>query len=538
MTIETDVLIVGAGPVGLLLATELARDGVAVRVVDRMRERSYFCKALGVTARTLEIFEDIGIVQDAIDAGVWLTGFAVFDHDKRVQAVDLPKERLPYGALSLPQFATERLLEQALRRHGVAVDYGWTFTGCTSASDGVVARAEDADGNVREFHCGWLVGCDGAHSKVRSGLRLDFAGDKYPQTFVLADVEVGWDLPRGGAYRFLHSRDEQAPPLVAIPIHGSVSRYRLSTILVNDAAGTDDREAAPDLARIKAILTPLLPPGTQLRDMRWSSVYRVSHRIVPTYGGGRVFIAGDAAHIHPPVGGQGMNTGLQDAHNLAWKLTLAARGLAASTLLASYSDERHPVGLDVVAETSRSMNEVLAQKSPQPGMRETQLLVGYRDSTIVSGDAPTDSAPLAPGDRAPDATDLTQPFVAHPRRLRERIGGGCHLLVGYVGANGQGLDTVVAMHGVLRSSLDDLARTLVIAPPDALLTPQEDVPVCTDASRSFATAYGATPGSAWLIRPDGHIGWWSATPSVDALQGYLRGIVREPHPGATGAGVR
>ena len=259
--ITTDVLVVGAGPVGLLLAAELARDGVEVTVLDRIQERSYFCRALGVTARTLEVFEDLGIAQDAIDAGVWLTGIAVFDNGKAVQTWDTPAEALPYGALSLPQFETERLLEQALRRHGKTVDYGWTLTGFTVTPDRVVAHAEDTAGNVREFQCRWLVGCDGAHSKIRSELGLSFAGAKYPQTFVLADVEVDWDLSRGRVYRFNHSGAAKAQPLAAVPIHGSLSRYRLSTVMADeaDAKTTVDRETSPDLERIKAIMQPLLP---------------------------------------------------------------------------------------------------------------------------------------------------------------------------------------------------------------------------------------------------------------------------------------
>ena len=237
------------------------------------------------------------------------------------------------------------MLEQALRRHGKTVDYGWTLTGLSQTPAGVVARADNAEGQSREIRCRWLVGCDGAHSKVRSELGLEFSGAKYPQTFVLADVEIDWDLARGMAYRFNHSGTMASQSLAAIPIHGSASRYRLSTVMPDSAVANaaDDNGAAPDLERVKTIMLPLLPPGTALRSLRWSSVYRVSHRIVPRYGIDRVFVAGDAAHIHPPVGGQGMNTGLQDAHNLAWKLALAARGLAAPTLLDSYSAERRPL---------------------------------------------------------------------------------------------------------------------------------------------------------------------------------------------------
>ena len=204
-----------------------------------MGERSYFCKALGVTARTLEIFEDIGVVQDAIDAGVWITGATVFDNGVQAKTVAIPSAGLPYGALSLPQYETERLLERALARHGRAVAYGLALTDCAPGPDGVVAHAEDAAGNRREFRCRWLVGCDGAHSKVRAALGLAFDGDKYPQTFVLADVDVDWNLPRGNAYRFLHSADATLQPLVAIPIHGSVSRYRLSSIMPEPPAGAD-----------------------------------------------------------------------------------------------------------------------------------------------------------------------------------------------------------------------------------------------------------------------------------------------------------
>jgi 2-polyprenyl-6-methoxyphenol hydroxylase-like FAD-dependent oxidoreductase len=165
--------------------------------------------------------------------------------------------------------------------------------------------------------------------------------------------------------------------LAAVPIRGSAHRYRLSVVVPEERAVALANTPSPDFDTMRALLQPALPDGTQLSSMRWSSVYRVSHRIVPAYARGRVFIAGDAAHIHPPVGGQGMNTGLQDAHNLAWKLTLAVKGLAQPELLESYSEERHPVGVDVVQSTSAALNAVLAREVATPAMRETQLLVTY-----------------------------------------------------------------------------------------------------------------------------------------------------------------
>jgi 2-polyprenyl-6-methoxyphenol hydroxylase-like FAD-dependent oxidoreductase len=203
MKTTTDVLIAGAGPVGLLLATELLRDGVDVLLIDRLRTRSFFCKALGVTPRTLEIFDDIGIAQDAIDSGVWLQGVSAFNDGVPGPSMDVPTG-LPFGNLSLAQFHTERLLEACLHRCGGSVSYGHTLTGFEAKPDGVRAQVQAPDGQTRSVDGRWLVGCDGAHSKVRATLGLDFAGGQYPQTFILADLEVDWDLPRGRMYWVQH----------------------------------------------------------------------------------------------------------------------------------------------------------------------------------------------------------------------------------------------------------------------------------------------------------------------------------------------
>ncbi|MFD2032369.1 FAD-dependent monooxygenase [Ancylobacter dichloromethanicus] len=222
----------------------------------------------------------------------------------------------------------------------------------------------------------------GGRSAVRSGLELSLEGGQFPQTFVLADLEIDWNLPRGRFYRFNLSAGGERPAttLVAVPVAGSVRRYRLSTVLPDALlhTGEGERPTPPSFDEICAFMTPLLPEGTRLDTMHWSSVYRVNHLIVSSYAKGRGFLAGDAAHMHPPVGGQGLNTGLQDAYNLAWKLALAQRGRASAGLLESYSSERRAVGLDLVENTSRALNETLAQRSPLPGMRETQLLVTYR----------------------------------------------------------------------------------------------------------------------------------------------------------------
>jgi 2-polyprenyl-6-methoxyphenol hydroxylase-like FAD-dependent oxidoreductase len=537
MMTTTDVLIAGAGPVGLLLAAELSRDGVGVLLIDRMLERTFFCKALGVTPRTLEIFDSLGIAHDAIDAGIWMHGVSSFNDGVPGVKMEVPTD-LPFGSLSLAQFETERLLENCLHQHGGKVCYGSVLTGFDATADEVRVTVEGPGSGQRTVDCRWLVGCDGAHSRVRSIMGLNFEGDRYPQTFVLADLEVDWDLPRGWLYRFNRAGTAEygSTSLVAIPVHGSGRRYRLSTIVPEstphpkDVAGGDGMP--PNIEEVTSLMSPLLPSGTVLSSLHWSSVYRVSHRIVPTYSQGRVFLAGDAAHLHPPVGGQGMNTGLQDAHNLAWKLALASRKLDAPGLLDSYSAERHPVGQDVVQNTSRALNDVLAQRVQLPGMRETQLLISYRNSPIVKDERPDAAARLfAAGDRVPDVGQLRRSFVDKPFRLYERLKAGRHILIGFISDDKVGAETLAKMLSLLRAVMSDAASGFAVMPTGCMAAEREYFPVVIDAGGEFAAAFSAEPGMAWLVRPDGYIGWCSASPSIESLQTFLKLIVQNSGTG-------
>ena len=527
----TDVLIAGAGPVGLMLAAELRRDGVKVRVIDAHDERTFFVKALGVTARTLEIFDDLGIARDAIDAGVWLTAAETFQDGAPAFSTPIPREGLPYGALSLAQFKTERILEAALARNGGHVKYGATLIDFTESADAIDACIQDACGESRTVRCRWLVGCDGARSTVRHHLNMPFEGDQFPQTFMLADLDIDWDLPRGRMYRFNVTGDGGAgsTTLAALPVRGSARRYRLSMVLLADDAARHTPNSTPDFAEVERIMLPILPKGTRLSSMRWSSVYRVSHRIAQHYARGRVLLAGDAAHIHPPVGGQGMNTGLQDAHNLAWKLALAARGVASAALLDSYEAERRPVGLDVVESTSRAMNTVLAHGEIRPAMRETQLLVGYRGSPIVADECADIASELpAPGDRVPQVGGLVQAFVGHAQRLQDHLGRGRHTLVGYIDDDTDG-SRVAAFDAAVdawRAALGTASNALLIVSPDVGSAPsfepaREAYRALSDRGGEFTRAFGAKNGMAWVVRPDGHIGFRSATCSSDALLAWL-----------------
>jgi 2-polyprenyl-6-methoxyphenol hydroxylase-like FAD-dependent oxidoreductase len=543
MQTSLEVLIVGAGPVGLLLASELQRQRVDHLVIERQPGRAYFCKALGVTPRTLEIFDDLNALEDAIDAGTWLTGVITFTNGAQTatQVMDRLPNGLPYGFLTLPQYETERILEATLRQHGGAVKYGVALDSFTERPDGVEARLIDLSGTTHSVSCRWLVACDGAHSRVRKQLGLPFEGGRYSSTYMLGDVEVSWDLPRGPSYRFNNVVEGQViNTVVAVPIPGFSQRYRLSTAMpepktpegINGDSGSEAAEA-PTLERLRDVMTPMLPAGARLSNLRWSSAYRISHRIVPRYSVGRVLLAGDAAHIHPPIGGQGMNTGLQDAHNLAWKLVLAARGRASSSLLESYSAERQPVGRDVVEHTDRAMQDARANRPlfQNPAQRESQLFIRYRESRLVRDDVSdqaasgdVDALPQA-GDRAPDADGLSRPFMAHRIRLRDRLGCGRHVLLAFAAAETAAVDMVAAadLLDVLRRRLgDDLVTGTVIAAPDAPSSIGfERMARLFDTDGAFRRAYGARGGIVWLIRPDGHIGWRSDRPDRTRLDNYL-----------------
>ena len=521
MRSSTDVLVVGAGPVGLLLACELQRQGVDYVLIERSAQRSYFCKALGVTPRTLELFEALGVAEEAIDCGVWLTGWTNFENGVEIGEHDYNWDGLAYGFLALPQYDTERILETCLNRHGGSVSRGLHLIEFAEDGGRIRARVGDAGGTIYPVECGWLAGCDGARSAVRKGLKLEFEGDKYPIGFALGDVELDWDKPRGRAYRFVQTVEgEMRNGMVAVPVRGSARRYRLSMgsperraeELLGDVGA--EANTPPSLEELAAIAAPMLPPDTHLSNLQWSSFYRISHRIVPQYSVGNVFLAGDAAHIHPPIGGLGMNTGLQDAHNLSWKLALVAHGVVGPKLLESYSEERHPVGLDVVGETSRAMDEAVRTgwQRRSGGDHESQLFIHYRSSGWVQDDVPADQhkseAPVA-GDRAPDAFGLGRPFVAHRSRLRERLERGNHVLVGYLSGNNTESDQrgLADLLGVTHRRLDRSCSGMVVLDPNAHFVDCELIPVVLDHDGSFQQIYVARSGMVWLIRPDGHIAW-------------------------------
>ena len=259
--------------------------------------------------------------------------------------------------------------------------------------------------------------------------------------------------------------------------------------------------------------------------MRWSSVFRISHRIVDAYGKGRVFVAGDAAHIHPPTGAQGMNTGIQDAHNLAWKLALALAGHAAPGLLDSYDAERRPVGEEVVGRTVRSAREGIGADSTDVGYvirREAQLLIDYAGSPIVAGAAgPATSGPVGAGARAPDATGLTRDAVTGPLRLFSLLGRREHTTLLYAPAGPVDVAAFERAADAAIKTAHGQMDVYLIAAPGADIG-ATSLPVIFDTGGDFAMAYAPAGPSAYVVRPDGYLGYAGSGVDDDALMTHLR----------------
>ncbi|NUL04356.1 FAD-dependent monooxygenase [Streptomyces lunaelactis] len=539
----SDVLVAGAGPVGLTAAAELRRRGVACRIVDRLPARLPFAKAVGIQPRTLEIWDRMGLVRAALDAAVPMRGQLIYVNGAEQARLDLvlPPE-VPYGFAALPQYETERILEEFLARFGTRIERGTELLSFTQDAHGVTSRLLSSSGAEEEVRSRFLVGCDGAHSIVRKTLGLTFEGGAFPEEYMLADVEVDWDLPPGYGVRAMHHDAEGAVDdvLVCIPLPGP-GRYRMSMLVppeLSTARRTEGADQdgvahgleggrAPALPHIQAVLDRLSPQPTTASAMRWSSVFRISHRLVDRYADGRVFVAGDAAHIHPPTGAQGMNTGIQDAYNLAWKLALAAGGSAHPQLLASYDAERRPIGEEVVGRTVRHAAEGIQADPTDPAtlmLREAQLLVGYRGSPIVGRPHPDgDGAGPQPGDRAPDCGGLTGEIAAYPLRLYDLLRDRGHVLLLYGnGPPGNGLDELAAAARELSHGQTEPCVVLAEGAP----ANGTRLPVYRDGRGEFARAYGAQDPTGFVVRPDGYLGTRLCPPTTQELAAHLACVFR------------
>ncbi|MFI6263204.1 FAD-dependent monooxygenase [Micromonospora sp. NPDC051006] len=514
-----EVLVVGAGPTGLALAGQLASFGVQVRLVDRALDRVHESRALAIQPRTLEVLAGLGVTDELVASGNRAVRLCLHAgrREREVPLFDLGlhDSMYPY-LLFLSQAETERVLAERSAAMGVSVQRGVELVGLEQSTDNVVASLRYQDGHEEQVSARYVVGCDGAHSTVRQLAGIEFEGASYPQTFVLADLEAD-GVAEGAAHAFLSAHGM----LFLFPL-GHPATWRL--LAMRPPTNLPAADAPLTLDEVQHLADTYTGATVRLRDPVWMTNFRLHHRAATRYRKGRLFLAGDAAHIHSPAGAQGMNTGIQDAVNLGWKLAQALRSRVAPTLLDTYETERAPVGRLVLRFTDRAFT-VATSTSPAIRFARThiapalipavlgpktvrrrafrtmsQLAINYRQSLLSLNGSRTRGVGPRAGDRLPDAR-LPDGGTLHQLTATP----GWHLLLcGPAPAWDTG--TVAALN-------QKIAGWLTVH----RLTGTGDA--VSLALRRLGLASGAT--GQYLIRPDGHIGYRSDGTNLTGLIAYL-----------------
>ena len=350
---KTQVLIAGAGPTGLMMACQLQRWGIDFIIIDDKDAVTDKSKALAVQARSLEIFRQMGIADVAVKRGTQAKALNLVVKDKaraRIPFGNIGEGLSPYPyILMLEQSDNEALLNEDLEAHGGKVLWKHEFINFTEEGGGINATVKNSEGANITIQARYMVGADGAKSPVRHLLSLPFTGGTYEHVFFVADTKVNWKLPPDELYIIFSLKTFSA----FFPMSGE-SRFRLVGTMPEKF--TDDGSVT--FADIEDTVRSQMDIPITFSDTSWFSIYRVHHRVAGTFRKGNVFLAGDAAHVHSPVGAQGMNTGLQDAYNLAWKMAWALKGIAGENLLDTYHEERHKIATILVQTTDRLFSVV------------------------------------------------------------------------------------------------------------------------------------------------------------------------------------
>jgi 6-methylpretetramide 4-monooxygenase / 4-hydroxy-6-methylpretetramide 12a-monooxygenase len=496
--VHPEVLVVGAGPVGLLAAYALLRQGVRVRVVDAKNGPAVTSRAIATHPRTLEVYDQLGLAGRMLERGRRISAFTLYHNGTRLARLDADYAKMPTAypfTLCIDQVHTEEVLRDAVAEAGVAVEWGVRLVSFDQDDSGVRAVLEHPDGRAEPIVVPWLIGCDGGHSTVRKHLGLALVGESV-DTWLIADAQVRTDLPRNSIY-WVRSG---TLTMMMVPM-SAPGAWRLL-----DTSWTDP-DASPDevARRFTEKLSAGLGRKIAVADPTWSSVFTFQQRMVTGMRVDRCLLAGDAAHVHSPASGQGMNTGLQEAHNLAWKVAMVQRGQAGADLLDSYSAERVPVGRALLSST-KTATFLVQLKNAAAGLAlpvvfgvvraipririaiqrkvlggVSGLRLAYPDSPLtVTGAGPGASRGPAPGERV---TATAVPGNSAERAaLTERLRvPGWILLV-------RGSDT-----GALPSP-----SWLEVCPVGAR-------PGLPDPDGELTSALGLDPGSWILVRPDGYV---------------------------------
>lgn len=540
-----DALIVGAGPVGLTMATELIRHGLRCRIIDKAAQATDKSKAMVIWARTLELLEKAGLAERFVNIGYQVSGASIYAEGERKVHLSVQVAHTHYPRpLMVPQCTTEKLLAEHLHSQGMTVERSVELISLAEQNNEVTSVLRHPDGHEEVVKSSWLLGCDGAHSTVRHQLGMEFEGNAEPNDWILADVHVEGPISPDEISVFWHT----SGVLIFFPFE--THRYRI--VADQGLARGVARPADPTLEQAQAVVNERGPAGLRLYEPIWLAGFRINERKVAQYSRGRVFLSGDAAHIHSPAGGQGMNTGMQDAVNLAWKLALAQKGRGRiSPLLDSYSQERSEVGEQVLANAG-ALTRVATLRNPigqfvrnhtasllsslsvvqhKASSTLTELAIHYPHSPLngqhrglrVLGWL---TGGLKPGERLPDA-DIVLPPGPEKRRLLAELGGTSHHLLLLAGSGEPtAISALAAIAAQVRSAYGDLISTTLLVEgallPSAAVTHGPAIDhVYLDLEGTVHAQHAAREATLVLVRPDGYINFRSQPAEADSLLKHL-----------------
>jgi 2-polyprenyl-6-methoxyphenol hydroxylase-like FAD-dependent oxidoreductase len=526
---HVDVLVVGAGPVGLTAAAELRRRGVTVRCVDAERFHNVSTKAAGIQAKTLELFERLGVVHAAVERGLPVRRFHILSEEHPIAHFDLGRLDTPYPyLLMLPQNQTEEILRQRLEELGGAVDTGVELIGFTQDKKGVDVVLRCADGQSEHVRADWMIAADGAHSTVRHQLGLQFEGGAFREEFATVDVRIDWHLPMDELYAYLNRGNF----IAYFPLVGGWHRV---AIAYNTRRAP---EGEVTLAEVQSAIDACGPTGARAAEIGDRSRFVIHQRTVERQSVGRVFLAGDAAHVHSVVGAQGLNIGVQDSFNLAWKLAAVISGRAQPALLDTYAGERRPAASRTVRGTRRATRMTLLRRSPTVFARRhvAPLVLGRRRarSTIELALSQLDISYRTPGavatgsietgDRVPDSP-LRQGGVARARtapvtRLFEVIRNDEFSLL----LIGESEDLAAGYPPIGRVATDfPMVQQYMVLPDDAVHdTADVRVTTLVDAGNTLRRKHEIRRRAMLLVRPDGYLALRHDDWDPETLRNHLR----------------
>ncbi|HEX7816909.1 FAD-dependent monooxygenase [Dyella sp.] len=504
MTTLLPVLIVGAGPTGLTLACDLARRQIPFRLIDASPVAFNGSRGKGTQPRSLEVLEDLGALEPVLANGWFHMAIRFYRPDGQVEDIDVHKGRharpdVPYGStLMVPQWRVEAGIRDRMQALGGRVEYGVSLVTLGQDQRRVTATLQHTDGRVETVHASYLVGCDGGRSATRKLVGFNFEG----QTLESHRMLVGDVSATGLDRQYWHTWRSDQGFLGMCPLPGT-DQYQFQ------ASGGLELPATPTLEIFQRIVEERSGrTDIVLSAPTWMSLWRANVRMVDHYRQGRIFLAGDAAHVHSPAGGQGMNTGIQDAYNLAWKLAAVMRGANAS-LLDTYEEERLPVAQWLLGLSSKLHMQISStlRVAARRDEETLQLGINYRHAALAQEQRTTPGQRLA-GDRAPDAPGLRDALGAE-HRLFDLL-RGTHATVLAFGETWKETLDAIDHHG-------DALKTLLIAPG-----------YHDDTQGHAASAYGIEKPTLFVIRPDGYIGLVTEQRDSDVIDTYLSRILAQP----------